>query len=148
MNKAGEKVRQIIAEEFDGRLEMAVVTYILDTGFERLKEMKEKDILQFKGNALMTDEFVQALVRAAVRICKECHHIDDFLPFIVNYLYVPKAKMHDVEIYQDQMSKWRWQELMNDLDVDFEEEADEIEAVFLKANVISVARKEEYERID
>lgn len=122
---------------------MFLIRIFIEFRFERLKEMEEKDILQFKGNALMTDRFVQALVRAAVRVCKECHHIDDFLPFIVNYLYVPKAKMMDVEIYQDQMSKWRWQELMNDLDVDFEKEADEIEAVFLKANVISVARKEE-----
>lgn len=146
-NKAGEKVRRIIAEEFDGRLEMAVVTYILDTGFERLKEMEEKDILKIKGDAFMTDRFVQALVRAAVRICKECHHIDEFLPFIVNYLYVPKVKMHDVEIYQDQLTKWRWEELMKELDVDFEEEAaDEIEAVFLKANVVEVARKEGYEQ--
>lgn len=148
MNKAGENVRRIIADEFDGRLEMAVVTYILDKGFENLKEVTEEEIMQVKGNALMTDRFCQCLVRAAVRICKECHYIDEFLPFIVNYLYVPNAKMHDVEIYQDQMSKWRWESLMQELNIDYEEEADEIEAVFLKANVIDVARKEEYEQID
>ena len=143
-NTAGEKVREIIYKEFDSRMGMAVVTYILDAGFERLKEMTEEDVLKFKGNGLMTDRFVQALVRCAVKICKECHQMDDFLPYVVNHLYVPNAKMNDVEIYQDQMSKWRWQELMNELDVDYEENADEIEAVFLKATVIEVAKKEEF----
>lgn len=144
--KHGEKVRQIIEQEFDGRMEMAIVTYILDNGFENLKKMTEEDILQVKGDAFMTDRFAQALVRAAVRICKECYRIDEFLPFIINYLYVPKVKMHDVEIYQDQLTKWRWEELMKELHVNYEESADEIEAVFLKANVIEVARKEEYEQ--
>lgn len=146
MNNAGEKVRNIINKEFDGRMEMAVITYILDKGFEKLKKMTEENILQVKGDAFISDEFAQALVRAAVRICKECYRIDEFLPFIVNYLYVPKVKMHDVEIYQDQLTKWRWEELMNELNVDYEESADEIEAVFLKATVIDVERKEEYEQ--
>lgn len=142
-NKAGEKVRNIIREEFDSRLEIAVITYILDNGFDNLKETTEEQILEVKGNAFMTDEFCQALVRAAVRICKECNQIEEFLPFIVNHLYVPNAKMHDVEIYQDQMTKWRWNDLINELDIDFEEDADEIEAVFLKATVIEVANKRE-----
>lgn len=135
-NIAGEKVRDIIRNEFDSRLEMAVITYILDNGFENLKEVTEEEILKVKGNALMTDRFCQALVRAAVRICKECNQIDDFLPFVVNHLYVPNAKMHKVEIYQDQMTKWRWESFIDSLDIEYEEDADEIEAVFLNANVI------------
>jgi hypothetical protein len=142
-NRAGEKVRDIIRDEFDSRLEMAVVTYIIDNGYDNLREMTEEEILKVKGNALMTDEFCQALVRAAVRICKECNHIDEFLPFIVNYLYVPKAKMHEVEIWQDQMSKWRWNDFINELDIDFEEDADEIQAVFLNATVIATIGGEE-----
>lgn len=141
--KAGEKVREIISKEFDARVGMMVVSYILDKGFEQLKEITEEEILEIPGNGLMTAGFCQALVRCAVKICKECHYLDEFLPYIVNHLYVPNAKMNDVEIYQDQMSKWRWQELMNELDVDFEEEADEIEAVLLKATVMEVARKGE-----
>ena len=36
-NDAGLKVKRIIEDEFDGRLSMAVVTYILDKGFETLR---------------------------------------------------------------------------------------------------------------
>lgn len=135
-NNAGEKIRRIIAEEFDGRVEMAVVTYILDNGFENLKELTEEKILEIKGNALMTDRFCQALVRAAVRICNECNMIDEFLPFIVNYLYVPNAKMKEITFYKDEMTKYKWEEFIDALDVEYEENADEIGMVVLNANVI------------
>ena len=68
--KAGEKVKRIIEKEFDSRVGMAVITYILDRGFERVKTLTEEDILQIQGNGFMTAEFCQAIVRCAVRICK------------------------------------------------------------------------------
>ena len=142
-NTAGDKVKQIINKEFDSRVAMAVVTYILDYGFEKLKKVKEEDILQMKGNALMTDEFVQALVRAAVRICKECNQIDDFLPYIVNHLYVPNAQMNDLYFDQDEMTKYRWETFICDLGIDYDESADEIEMVKLNATVLEVYRKGE-----
>ena len=144
-NTAGQKVKQIIREEFDSRMELAVITYILDKGFEKLQKVTEQDILDVEGSAFMTDRFCQALVRAAVRICKECNPIDEFLPFIVNHLYVPNAKMYEIEIWQDQMTKWRWNNLINDLEIDFEEEADEIEAVYLNVNVLEIINKQERE---
>ena len=142
-NNAGEKVRRIIEEEFDGRVEMAVVTYILDKGFENLKEITEEEILEVKGNALMTDRFCQALVRAAVRICKECHEIDDFLPFIVNYLYVPKAKMNEIDLHYDDYGKYDWEYLLDKLDVEYEESASEIEMITINANVIATYERGE-----
>lgn len=135
-NNAGEKVRRIIAEEFDGRVEMAVVTYILDKGFENLKEVTEEEILEVKGNAFMTDKFCQALVRAAVRICKECHEIDDFLPFIVNYLYVPNAKMKEISLCLDDFGSADWEYLIDKLDVEYEESPNEIGMITINANVI------------
>lgn len=141
-NNAGEKVRRIIEEEFDSRVEMAVISYILDKGIENLKEITEEEITKIKGNAFMTDRFCQALVRAAVRISKECNTYDDILPFIVNYLYVPKAKMKEVEFEQDQMTKWKWKEFVDDLDIDYEEDADEVTYLVLNANVIEVEMKE------
>ena len=142
-NTHGEKIRRIIAEEFDGRCEMMVVTYILDKGFENLKEVTEEEILEVKGNALMTDRFCQALVRTSVRICKECNMIDDFLPFIVNYLYVPNAKMKEISFYYDDFGKYDWENLIDELDVDYEEDPSEIEMITINANVIaSYGRKE------
>lgn len=137
-NNAGEKVRRIIEEEFDGRVEMTVVTYILDKGFENLREVTEEEILEVKGNALMTNRFCQALVRAAVRICKECHEIDDFLPFIVNYLYVPNAKMKEISFYLDDFGKYAWEELIDTFDdVDYKDSPSEIKMITLNANVIA-----------
>ena len=135
-NTAGEKVKQIIENEFDGRLSMAVIAYILDKGFENLKEVSEEDILEIKGNALMTDEFCQSLVRCAVRICKECHYIDEFLPFIVNLLYVPNAPMHELELFYDDFGKYDWEHIIDKLNIDYEENQEEIQYVKINANVL------------
>ena len=143
-NTAGEKVRNIINEEFDGRMEIAVITYILDKGFENLKEISEEEILKVKGNGLMTDRFCQTLVRAAVRICKECNEIDDFLPFIVNYLYVPKARMKELEVYSSEMLPSQWEEFLDKFNVDYEE-ADKVDMVVLNANVIETFEAEREE---
>ena len=129
--KVENKVKQIIREEFDERVSMMVVQYILDKGTENLKEITEEEILQVKGNGLMTDKFVQALVRTGVRISKECNMIDDFLPYIVTELYVPKAKMNELDLYSSDYTEESWKEILNDLDLD-----DNVEAVKLKATVI------------
>ena len=142
-NNAGEKVKQIINEEFDGRIAIAVVQYILDRGFDNLKEVTEEDILEVKGNGYMTDRFSQALVRAAVRICKECNEIDDFLPFIVNHLYVPKAKMNEIDLHYDDYGKHDWEYLLDKLDVEYEESASEIAMITINANVIATYERGE-----
>ena len=139
-NNAGEKVREIIRKEFDSRMEMAVVTYILDNGWEDLKEITEEDILKVEGNGLMTKEFCQALVRASVRICKECDTFNDFLPFIVNYLYVEKAKMKEIEIYKDEVRRDEWENLIDKFDIMDEEDVDDIDMLVLNANVIETVK--------
>ena len=139
-NNAGEKVRDIIRKEFDSRMEMAVVTYILDNGWEDLKEVTEEDILKVEGNGLMTKEFCQALVRASVRICKECDTFDDFLPFIVNYLYVDKAKMKEIELSKHGMKDYEWDHLLEEFDLYDEEDVDDIDMLVLNANVIETVK--------
>ena len=139
-NNAGEKVRNIIRKEFDSRMEMAVVSHILCKGWYTLENTTEEDILKVKGNAFMTDEFCQALVRAAVRICNECNQIDDFLPFIVNYLYVDKAKMKEIEIYKDEVRRDEWENLIDKFDIMDEEDVDDIDMLVLNANVIETVK--------
>ena len=141
-NNAGQKVRDIIRKEFDSRMEIAVVTYILDNGFENLKEVTEEEILEVKGNAFMTDGFCQALVRAAVRVCKECNQIDDFLPFIVNYLYVPNAKMKELEISRHGMTKYGWDQLLDRFELDDEEDIDDVDLIIFNANVIETVKRD------
>lgn len=139
-NNAGEKVRNIIRKEFDSRMEMAVVTYILDKGWENLKEVTEEDILEVEGNGLMTKEFCQCLVRAAVRICKECDTFDDFLPFIVNYLYVDKAKIKEIELSKHGLQSYEWEELLDKFELYDEEDVDDIDMIVLNANVIETVK--------
>ena len=144
-NTAGENVKRIIEKEFDSRVSMMVVSYIMDKGFENLKEITEEEILEVKGNALMTDRFVQSLVRTAVRIAKECNSIDEFLPYIINHLYVPNAKMKGIEIYKEETNEDLWERLMEKLDLDWGEDADNIETIILNANVMETYSREEYQ---
>lgn len=83
-NNSADKVKQIINEEFDSRMSGAVVNYIISAGWEHLKDMTEEDIKQIKSETnIMTDEFVQCMVRTAAKICKECNLFDDFIPYII-----------------------------------------------------------------
>ena len=138
-NENGLKVKRIIEEEFDARVSMMVVQYILDKGTENLQEITEEEILKLEGNGLMTAEFVQALVRTGVRISKECNMIDDFLPFIVKELYVPNAKTHEVTLYKSDYTRDSWDELLEDLDLDYEEDVDNIARIDLSAVVTETA---------
>jgi len=54
------------------RLDMFVMamSYIVDKGYETVKEITDEDIDSFKGNALMTEDFCKALVRLAREICQ------------------------------------------------------------------------------
>ena len=136
-NKAGEKVKKIIEEEFDLRVGMTVITYILDRGFENLKEVTEEDILKVEGNGFMTERFCQSLVRASVRICKECHQIDEFLPFIVNHLYVPNAKMKEITIFKEECQPWDWEDFLRTYDLEDLNDEEEINSITLNANVVN-----------
>ena len=139
-NNAGEKVRDIIRKEFNSRMEMAVVAHILGTGWDKLEQVTEEGINNIEGNGLMTKEFSQALVRASVRICKECNMFDDFLPFIVNHLYVPKAKMKEIALSKDGMKYYEWEDLLGKLDLVDEEDVDDIDMIVLNANVIATVK--------
>ena len=139
-NTAGEKVRDIIRKEFDSRMEMAVATYIIDKGWEHVKQITEEQIVEVKGNSFMTDRFVQALVRCAVKICNECNQIEEFLPFIVNYLYVPNAQMFELNFEKDDVSTYQWSQILRKSGLDMDEDEDDIDMIVLNANVIETVK--------
>ena len=66
------KIGKIIDEEFDSRMGNAVISYIMDEGMGNVKEITDDQIEELEGNGLMTQDFVQSLVRCARRICNEC----------------------------------------------------------------------------
>lgn len=88
------KVKQIIEEEFDGRLGVMVMTYLLgQLGMDAAARISDEDIEALDGNALMTRDFIQALVRTARRIAKECDFTNDVIPYIVKELgYLAKER--------------------------------------------------------
>lgn len=136
MKLAGDNVRDIIRKYFDERVAMTVVTYIIDKGWENVKEITEEEIKEVTGGALMSDTFVQALVRTAVKICRETNQIDDFLPFIINHLHVPNAATKSVEIYKSEVSDDDWERLIDKFNLDYEENYEQIEMIELNANLL------------
>ena len=111
-NNSADKVKQIINTEFDSRMSGAVVSYIISAGWEHLKDITEKDIKQIKSETnIMTDEFVQCMVRTAAKICKECSLTDDFIPYIImeNFnRHVPVRKLELCEGDFDTESDWKY----------------------------------------
>lgn len=136
-NTSGMKVKRIIEKNFDCRVSMMVIQYLMDKGIENLKEATEDDILSVEGNGLMTAAFVQSLVRTAVIIAKECNIIDDILPFIVMELYVPNAKTKEISLYKEDFPQNSWNEILNDLDLEDEEFEESISNINLTAVIRS-----------
>ena len=128
--RAGYKVKAIIEKEFDSRVAMMVVSYILDKGWSYTSSITEEEILTLEGNGLMTAEFIQALVRTSARICRETSEIDDFLPFIINYLHVPNATTRLVDFYKDECTDETWEMIVDAFDIE-----DDVSMITLNANV-------------
>ena len=76
------KVYEIIRKNFDTRCENMVLTYIMSKGIELCKAISEEDIASLKGNGLMTDDFVKAIVRTSNIVAKECSQ-EEIIEFIL-----------------------------------------------------------------
>lgn len=130
------KIGKLIRKEFDTRMCTAVMDYIMEKGVENLKLVTEEQILTAKGNALMTDEFVQALVRVSVHISQQfC--ILDILDFAQKHCCFG-TRMSMVNIYrEDVVEDDTWEQLCEQADAD-PEEVDEIEVYgFIEARLIN-----------
>lgn len=93
------KIGKIIEEEFDSRMGNAVISYIMDEGMSNVKEVTDEQIEKLEGNGLMTQDFVQSLVRCARRICNECEWIE-LIEFIRLHLWCTPI-VHDVYLYKE-----------------------------------------------
>ena len=118
LNEKVQKIEKIISDNFDSRMEVAVLTYIIETGTKTLKEVTEEEILQIEGNALMTDKFCQALVRTAVIIAKEFEAIDimEFIRLSANFTPYPK----EITLYREDFGSSDWTNLLDVLDIDYD----------------------------
>lgn len=78
------KVKQIINDNFDNRMSIMVITYLLgQIGMDQAKTITDDDIDGVDGNAMMTQEFVQSMIRTARLIAQECDFVHDVLPYII-----------------------------------------------------------------
>ena len=118
------KIGKIIEEEFDSRMGNAVVSYIMDKGMSNVKEITDEQIEKLEGNGLITQDFVQSLVRCARRICKECEWIE-MIEFIRLHLWCTPT-VHDVYLYREDFTDESFAELLDSLDLDNDEVGNEI----------------------
>lgn len=118
------KIGKIIEEEFDSRMGNAVISYIMDKGMSNVKEITDEQIEKLECNGLMTQDFVQSLVRCARRICNECEWIE-LIEFIRLHLWCTPT-VHDVYLYKEDFTKETFAELLDDLDLEEDEVGSEI----------------------
>lgn len=118
------KIGKIIEEEFDARMGNAVITYIMDKGMENIKKITDEQISKLEGSGLMTQNFVQSLVRCARRICNECEWIE-LIEFIRLHLWCTPI-VHDVYLYKEDFTDESFTELLNNLDLDKNEVGEEL----------------------
>lgn len=71
-----KEISAYIKKEFDTRCEVMVASYILSKGTEFLRNVTDEEISLVEGNGLMTQDFVQALVRTAKYICVNANEIE------------------------------------------------------------------------
>lgn len=84
------KVYRILREDFDCRMDSAVLQYIFSKGIDICVDITDEQIDEIEGNAFMTPAFCQALVKTARRIAKECDLFNDIFPYI-SYRYEVKG---------------------------------------------------------
>lgn len=124
MRRYKTKIENIIKEEFDLRMGNGVISYIMDKGIENVKEITDEQISKLEGNGLMTQDFVQSLVRCARRICNECEWIE-LIEFIRLHLWCVPI-VHDVYLYKEDFTEESFGELLDDLDLHESEVGNEI----------------------
>lgn len=129
-NYTETKIGRIIEEEFNSRMENAVFGYIFDVGVNKLKKITEEDILKVEGNALMTADFTQALVRCAVRIVKECSYAE-IIKYIRIYLFC-EPKVNELYLYKDYFNRTGFDELLCTLNLG----EDDVKKDYLKIYVV------------
>lgn len=113
------KIGKIIEEEFDSRMEVMVLSYILENGISNISSITEEEIYNIKGNKSMPDDFCQALVKCAVKICKECDQME-IMKYIRLYLnFIPTVR--EVTIYREDYSEDRFCEILKQLNLDEED---------------------------
>ena len=119
------KIDNNMDEIYDNEVLIDVKTLNIDSAsFTEISRRAGGDIEKIKGNGLMTDDFLQSLVRCARRICNECEWIE-MIEFIRLHLWCTPT-VHDVYLYREDFTDESFAELLDSLDLDNDEVGNEI----------------------
>lgn len=142
--KKENKVKKIIENNFDVRMSVAIITYIIECGWDNVKNISDDEIALLEGENLFSKEFQQVFVRTARQICTECNVNKDFIPYIIKHLYTLEAPTEEVVLYQD-VNNDNWlnavEAFKNQIyaekneDLDFDAETD-VKSITLKATLV------------
>lgn len=114
------KISELIAKEFDTRTEVMIATYIMDSGYNELRQMPDEEIDKLDGNGLMTKDFVQALVRTSKHICEQFSIMDILIWIRTDCWFNPFPK----EFTMNVNSKSSVAEFIDDLSYEYEADED------------------------
>ena len=128
------KIGEIINKNFDARMTNAVIGYIVDKGWDYVKDITDEQILNLESQALMTKEFVQALVKTAREICQTCSMWEDFMPYIRCFIGINGYQTQEIRLEKEDYSESEWDNLTYQLDVD--DDIDRIDGFMIVTDVI------------
>lgn len=115
------EIGRIINKNFDGRMELAALTFIVNKGTDNLKDLSDEQINKMPhvtGN-FISKEFCQALIKTAVKVCKECSALD-IMEYIRCYLSF-EPQTHELTLYKEDFSNGGWNEMIDALSLEKED---------------------------
>ena len=128
------KIGEIVNKNFDARMTNAVIGYIVDKGWDNVKDITDEQISNLESQGLMTKEFAQALVKTAREICQTCSMWEDLMPYIRCHIGIHGYQTQEIRLEKEDYSEDQWDNLTYQLDVD--EDIDRIDGFMIVTDVI------------
>ena len=128
------KIGEIINKNFDARMTNAVIAYIVDKGWDNVKDITDEQILKLEDQGIMTAEFTQALVRTAREICQTCSMWEDLMPFIRCHIGINGYQTQEIRLEKEDYSESEWDNLTYQLDID--DDIDRVEGFMIVTDEI------------
>ena len=123
------KIGRIVEKNFDARMTNAVIAYIVDKGWDNVKDITDEQISEIKDQGIMGADFSQALVRTAREICQTCSMWDDFMPYIRCHIGINGCQTQEVKFDKEDFSEDEWDNFTYQLDID--DDTDRIEGFMI-----------------
>lgn len=102
-----------IYRENTGTFAMAVA-HLLDVGFRNVSGITDEQIENLEGNGLMTQQFVQDLVRVSREIAKECgNNVVEIVQFCA------AENIFDTEYYSGRFENDEWDTIDDEEDLEW-----------------------------